>query len=100
MQTRECALIISTQRSAKLVLGYTAPWLCVLCYNYVVRVRMRVHLLFKQNEPGLPPPLFLGEKKVLWQIKSGEWQNKIDCTRTNCPHTLYLISSSERQPAL
>ena len=26
----------------------------------------------------------------LWQIKSGEWQNKIDCARTNCPRTFYI----------
>jgi len=29
-------------------------------------------------------------KKNLWQIKSGEWQNKIDCAQTNCPHTFYV----------
>ena len=25
----------------------------------------------------------------LWQIKTGEWQKKIDCARTNCPRTFY-----------
>ena len=28
--------------------------------------------------------------EFLWQIKSGEWQNKIDCARTNCPRTFYI----------
>ena len=55
--------------------------LCVLHCNYTVHICVCAHLSFGQ----------FGRNQIcLCQIKSREWQNKIGCAQTNCPHTFYI----------